>query len=273
MPKNSIIRFLLILKSKLCVQTISKLVLYNQLGDNIMKKIMLVFIVLIITFILQITTLESEEYTTMKKILFILLLSIAIIVSGSFYMLYSPAPAIATLSDNIVFNEEYFTARLINEGISVFQVNEFTLTEEELNGFIQYKLSSDQKLFENPYNLHLEHINIELLENQFQLDLYAKFRDFPFRTRTTLIPEFSDSSFSFTIQYFVLSKIKIPNQIIETQFNRKNIDSTLGLPFSIPEAITIKEVHFNSDEVTVVYKVNNAAFIDKLIKSFLCSNN
>jgi len=162
---------------------------------------------------------------------------------------------------------------LINEGINIIHVNEFTISEEELNGFIQYKLSSNQQLFENPYNLHLEHVNIELLEGQFQLNLYAKFRDFPFRTRTTLIPEFNDSNFSFTIQDFVLSKIKIPNQIVETQFNRKNIDPTLGLPFSIPDSITIKEVHFNLDEVTVLYKVNNAAFIDKLIKSFLCSNN
>ncbi len=209
----------------------------------------------------------------MKKILFVFLLSILIISSGCFYMLYSPAPSNLVLSTDIVYDKMYFTSRLINEGINIIDVNEFTISEDELNGFIQYKLSSNQQLLENPYNLHLNHVNIELLEDQFQLNLYATFRDFPFRTRTTLIPELNDSIFSFTIHEFILSRIKIPNQIIEMQFSRQNIDPTLGLPFSIPESITIKEVHFNADEITVLYKVNNAAFIDKLIKSFLCSNN
>ncbi|MGV8146161.1 MAG: hypothetical protein ACLKAK_06140 [Alkaliphilus sp.] len=208
----------------------------------------------------------------MKKIILVFLVSIVIIVLGVFFLLYSPAPTNYVLNQTIVFNEDYFLSRLLDEGVSVFKTNEFVITEEELNGFVNYKLSTENQMFENPYNLHLEHISVELLENQFRLNLYALYGNFPFRVQTALIPAFQDSSFSFSIHNFALSRIKLPNHLIENQLDNMNMASLLQIPVSSPESITIKDIRFGSNSITIVYDVNNLHIIDQLIKRILCSN-
>lgn len=192
--------------------------------------------------------------------------------------LFYPQPTTTNSPSQILYNEAYFIKKFAEENIALLNQNTFVITEEELNGYANYQLQTNQVSF-NQSGFETTGLKAKLLKDTILLDVYGKLYSLPVRLHVNLEPLYQDEKIYFTFKEAKFSRINIPEKYF-AQLLGESIDMVSGidkssqfiLPIELHEMVIIKNVAFENQQLRIDYELNKEKLIEELLKG-LKNNN
>lgn len=204
-----------------------------------------------------------------KTIAITTMISIIVIIFIGYTLIY-PTPSFIT-NNTTKYDENYFLNQFPSSDFHFLGDNKFEITEKELNGFIDYKLSNNEDVIDLPSSFHLKHLQVRLLKEEIIVEIYGKYVIFPIKIELNLIPIYDKGILHFTVEGMKLSRIKIPSKYIKLFM--ENESKTEGKPrFSMSlhkeDIFIVHNVSFQEGKIVIHYTIDNAKILEKLINRF-----
>jgi len=210
----------------------------------------------------------------MKKIIITLSIFITLLIAVVGFILFYPLPAISPPPSGILYNEDYFITKFTQYNIELLNKNTFTITEEELNGYVNYQLENNELSF-GQSSFKATYLNINLLENRTIINIYGDLYSLPVRLQADLEPFYQDGKIYFILKEAKFSRINIPekyfSRLIGGSMNfSSNLDQNnyFVLPIDIHEMVIINNVNFGNQQLNIQYELNKEKLLDELLKEF-----
>jgi|GEM_PF-5565353 len=195
----------------------------------------------------------------MKELLLFLLIFLCFAVVLLSYSIIYPIPSSVASIDGNELNESYFINKILLNHINPQNENQLVITEEELNGYIAYRLKKDSFRIDG---LLITHCEIELLDQKLVLIAYGKYSFIPVKLEAHLLPSLQQDKLTFAIESLRLSRIKIPNTLVAKLYDA----SSYALPLNTLQILEIKNIMLINDEAVIRYEVDKEKIFDQIIK-------
>lgn len=191
-------------------------------------------------------------------------------------MLYFPAPVnnFPTI-DGPIYDENYFLSKIPSDKIRLFEENIFVITENELNGYINYQINKGN-LTASFGQLDINSVEIELKDQLINMMLYGNLKILPVKIESRLLPKYQreQQQISLSIEDIKLSKIKVSNNLFNRVIGSRVMqygalvisEEGIFLPISSPDAIEISNVIFQEGQLVFYYKINSKKILEDIIK-------
>lgn len=204
----------------------------------------------------------------MKKAIIIFFIIILLIFLSAFFAIYYPH-SILSVGDDIIYDEAYFISKFADNNLQLFAENMFVITEDELNGFITYRNQDSRLLLQKSSPLHVNHVEVELLQGEVLLTLYGKLYFAPMKIEVQLIPAYREGSLFLKLKGAKLSRAKIPvsllNYLLKDLYTFNN-GTELILPINTPDTILVKDIQFEENQIILYYQINREKVLEQLLK-------
>ena len=202
----------------------------------------------------------------MKELLLFLLIFLCFaVVLLSFSIIYPMPSTIASIDGNEL-NEAYFISKILLNHISPQNENQLVITEDELNGYISYRLKKESIKIDG---LLINYGEVKLLDQKLILTAYGKYSIIPVKLEAELLPSLQQDKLIFTVESLKLSRIKIPKAIVATLYDT----SSYSLPLDTFQLIDIENVMFINGEAVIRYEVDKEKIFEQIIKGLTKQTN
>ncbi len=195
----------------------------------------------------------------MKLILLVSLILLCLIIAGLAYSLVYPMPSTEVSQKPNDITESYFINKLLTNHINPQNQNHLVITEEELNGYIAYRLKDSGYQFKN-FTIH--HASVKLMNQELILTAYGNYSIFPVKIEARLLPTLQKEGLSFTVEDLKLSRVHLPMSLV----NRLYTDEQATLPFNGSELIQVKSIILIEGEAVIGYEVDREKILEELFK-------
>ncbi len=202
----------------------------------------------------------------MKLIPLVLLISLCLIIAGLAYSLVYPMPSAEVSLKATDVNESYFINKLLTNHINPQNQNQLVITEEELNGYIAYRLKDGGYALEN---LTIHHAAVSLMDQELTVTAYGNYRILPVKIEARLIPALQPEGLSFTLKELKLSRIQLPKSLLNRFYN----NSQVMLPLNSMEMIKVKSLILIEGEAVIGYEVDRERILEELFKLLIRQSN
>lgn len=202
----------------------------------------------------------------MKTLIIVLLVLVCCAIVFLTYSLIYPLPSTVSSFDGPDINETYFINKILFNHISPQSDNKLVITEDELNGYIAYRLKDQGYSIEN---FIINHGEVKLLEQELIFTGFGKYSIFPVKLEVHLIPNFQQDILNFTVEKLKLSKLNIPKRLIN-----KFYDSSLySLPLNKLDMIQLENIMFLKGEAVIRYRIDKDKLLEQIIKGLTKQTN
>ncbi len=209
----------------------------------------------------------------MKKIC--IFLSVLFVLVSIFigYSLYYPPPSKTPFPSDIIYDENYFFTKFSQHNIQLLKENNFVITEDELMGYLNYQLKSNQFAINNNV-FKLTYVDLFLLDNEVVLNIYGKISFLPVKVQTTLQPDYNDEKIFFSLKDITLSRLNLPKKyhtkLMEEALGMSSIIEEDGfiLPLQINEMVIINSVQFQYKKINIQYRLNREKLLENFVNEF-----
>ncbi|WP_026477014.1 hypothetical protein [Alkaliphilus transvaalensis] len=209
-----------------------------------------------------------------KKIIIIVSVFILVVLGMIIYILSYPPGIINSPSSEIIYDEGYFITKFASENIQLLKENKFILTEEELNGYLNFQLENSHLSLENgPFKAN--HIVVNLLDEGLVLNIHGRLYGLPVRIQTELTTIYNNEKVYFTMRNFKFSRINVPERFFTKLIGDSlGMDSSISdenqfyLPIEFHEMVHINSIDFKQEGIFIYYELDREKLLEELMRDF-----
>lgn len=202
----------------------------------------------------------------MKLFMFILVIFICCTIVFFILSLIYPIPAAFIDNNPPDIDESYFFNKILSNHIGEDNENRLTVTEEELSGYINYRLKQQTYQLQR---IAVKHGEVKLLDQMIIFTAYGDYGRLPVRIEAHLIPYLQEDNIVFEIQELKLSRIRIPKELI----NKLYANSQYTIPLEELGIIKIESLIVIDGEAIIGYSVDKKRILEEIIKSLSKQSN
>lgn len=202
----------------------------------------------------------------MKEILLCLLIFLCFAVVLLSYSIIYPMPSTVASIDGHELNEAYFINKILLNHISPQNENQLVITEDELNGYISYRLKKESFRIDG---LLINHGELKLMDQELILTAYGKYSIIPVKLEAQLSPSLQQDKLTFSIESLKLSRIKIPKTLVAKLYDA----SSYSVPLDTLQIIKIENIMFVKGEAVIRYEVDKEKVFEQIIKGLTKQTN